>query len=135
MARVSKKAGEAVYIHELAGILASRRTHLDGVGAKQRCVVREEKRRRRTEHPGGTITRANRVIYLRRMLEELAWTQQLPALTHLLGRDDVPRKEHYGPVELDRGIGIRYIIRSSCRQPSATKPSACRKRPAGVRWR
>jgi integrase len=37
------------------------------------------------------------VIYLRRMLEELAWTQQLPALAHLLGRDDVPRKEHHLP--------------------------------------
>ena len=47
--------------------------------------------------PLATITRANYVIYLRRMLEELAWTQQLPALTHLLGRDDVPRKEHHLP--------------------------------------
>jgi site-specific recombinase XerD len=47
--------------------------------------------------PLATITRANRVIYLRRMLEELAWTQQLPALAHLLGRDDVPRKEHHLP--------------------------------------
>src|SRR5204863_7480740 len=28
--------------------------------------------------PLATITRANYVIYLRRMLEELAWTQQLP---------------------------------------------------------
>jgi hypothetical protein len=37
------------------------------------------------------------VIYLRRVLEELAWTQQLPALAHLLGRDDVPRKEHHLP--------------------------------------
>jgi integrase len=34
---------------------------------------------------------------LRRMLEELAWTEQLPALAHLLGRDDVPRKEHRLP--------------------------------------
>jgi integrase len=47
--------------------------------------------------PLATITRANRVICLRRMLEELAWTQQLPALAHLLGRDDVPRKEHHLP--------------------------------------
>jgi integrase len=47
--------------------------------------------------PLATITRANRVIYLRRMLEELAWTQQLPALAHLLGRDDVPCKEHHLP--------------------------------------
>jgi integrase len=52
----------------------------------------------RSHHPPlATITRANRVIYLRRMLEELAWTQQLPALAHLLGRDDVPRKEHHLP--------------------------------------
>lgn len=47
--------------------------------------------------PLAAITRANRVIYLRCMLEELAWTQQLPALAHLLGRDDVPRKEHHLP--------------------------------------
>jgi site-specific recombinase XerD len=47
--------------------------------------------------PLATITRANRVIYMRRILEELAWTQQLPALAHLLGRDDVPRKEHHLP--------------------------------------
>lgn len=47
--------------------------------------------------PLATITRANRVIYLRCMLEELAWTQQLPALAHLLGRDDVPHKEHHLP--------------------------------------
>ncbi len=47
--------------------------------------------------PLASITRANRVIYLRRMLEELAWVQQLPALAHLLGRDDIPRKEHHLP--------------------------------------
>ena len=47
--------------------------------------------------PLATITRANYVIYLRCMLEELAWTQQLPALAHLLGRGDVPRTEHHLP--------------------------------------
>jgi site-specific recombinase XerD len=47
--------------------------------------------------PLATITRSNYVIYLRRMLEELAWTQQLPTLAHLLGRDDVPRREHHLP--------------------------------------
>jgi integrase len=47
--------------------------------------------------PFNTIYRANHVIYLRRLLEELAWTQQLPALAHLLGRDDVPHKEHRLP--------------------------------------
>ncbi len=52
----------------------------------------------RSRHPPmATITRANYVIYMRRMLEDLAWTQQLPALAHLLGRDDVPRKDHHLP--------------------------------------
>jgi integrase len=52
----------------------------------------------RSHHPPlATQTRAVYVIYLRRMLDELAWTQQLPALAHLLGRDDVPRKEHRLP--------------------------------------
>lgn len=52
----------------------------------------------RSQHPPrATITRANYVIYLRRLLEELAWTQHLPDLAHLLGRDDVPRKEHHLP--------------------------------------
>jgi site-specific recombinase XerD len=31
------------------------------------------------------------------MLDELAWTQQLPALAHLLARDDIPRKERHLP--------------------------------------
>jgi integrase len=47
--------------------------------------------------PLATITRANRVIGLRRLLEELAWTQHIPDLVHLLGCDDVPRKEHHLP--------------------------------------
>ena len=47
--------------------------------------------------PLATITRANYVIYLRCMLEELAWTHQLPALAHLLARGDVPRTEHHLP--------------------------------------
>jgi site-specific recombinase XerD len=52
----------------------------------------------RSHHPPlANQTRAIYVIYLRRMLEELAWTQQLPALAHLLGCDDVPRKEHHLP--------------------------------------
>jgi integrase len=37
------------------------------------------------------------VIHLRRMLEELAWTQQLPALAHLLVPDDIPRGDHCLP--------------------------------------
>ena len=52
----------------------------------------------RSHHPPfATVTRANHVIYLRRLLEELAWTQHLPDLAHLLGRDDMPRKERHLP--------------------------------------
>jgi site-specific recombinase XerD len=52
----------------------------------------------RSHHPPlARQTRAIHVMNLRRMLEELAWTEQLPALAHLLGRDDVPRKEHRLP--------------------------------------
>ena len=52
----------------------------------------------RSHNPSrAAITRARHVIYLRRTLEELAWTQQLPALAHLLVRDDVPRAEHCLP--------------------------------------
>ena len=47
--------------------------------------------------PLATVTRANYVMYLRCMLDELAWTEQLPALAHLLRRDDIPRKERHLP--------------------------------------
>ena len=47
--------------------------------------------------PLAAHTRARYVIHLRRMLEELAWTQQIPALTHLLAPDDVPPGEHRLP--------------------------------------
>lgn len=47
--------------------------------------------------PLASQTRAIQVMNLRRMLEDLAWTEQRPALAHLLGRDDVPRKEHRLP--------------------------------------
>jgi integrase len=52
----------------------------------------------RSHHPPlANQTRAVHVMNLRRMLEELAWTEELPVLAHLLGRDDVPRKEHRLP--------------------------------------
>jgi site-specific recombinase XerD len=47
--------------------------------------------------PRSAISRARYVIYLRRMMEELAWTQQLPSLAHLLVPDDIPRRERCLP--------------------------------------
>jgi integrase len=49
------------------------------------------------EPPFAKYTLVARIVRLRRLLEELAWTQQLPALTHLLGRDDIPRRDHHLP--------------------------------------
>jgi hypothetical protein len=47
--------------------------------------------------PYAKFTLVLRIVRLRRLLDELAWTQQLPALAHLLGRDDVPRRDHLLP--------------------------------------
>jgi site-specific recombinase XerD len=47
--------------------------------------------------PLAKITFIKRVIQLRRLLEELAWSEQLPALIYLLGRDDIPRKDRHLP--------------------------------------
>jgi site-specific recombinase XerD len=47
--------------------------------------------------PLAKFTLAVRIVRLRRVLDELAWNQQLPALAHLLGRDDVPRRDHHLP--------------------------------------
>ena len=44
-------------------------------------------------HHLAKITIAIRVTFLHRMLEDLAWSQQIPTLAHLLSRADVPRRE------------------------------------------
>jgi integrase len=50
--------------------------------------------------PLAKITLVNRVMRLHRLLEDLAWTEQLPALARLLTADDVPRRDHYLPRSL-----------------------------------
>jgi site-specific recombinase XerD len=47
--------------------------------------------------PLARISLATRVVYLHRLLEELAWTEQIPTLTRLLSREDVPRRERTLP--------------------------------------
>jgi len=47
--------------------------------------------------PLSNNTYARLVIRLRRLFEELAWTQQLPTLVHLLIPDDIPRMHHFLP--------------------------------------
>jgi integrase len=47
--------------------------------------------------PLATITYSIRLLHLRRMLEELAWTEDLPNLTRLVLRQDTPHHEQYLP--------------------------------------
>jgi site-specific recombinase XerD len=58
--------------------------------------------------PLATVTYTIHLFHLRRMLEELAWTEDLPVLARLVLRQDTPRKEHYLPrpltVDQDRLI-------------------------------
>jgi integrase len=65
--------------------------------------------------PLAKFTLAARIVRLRRLLEELAWTQQLPALAHLLGRDDVPRRDHLLPRPLTPEQDQRIQEELQCR--------------------
>jgi len=47
--------------------------------------------------PLATITYTIHLYHLRRMLEELAWTEDIPNLTRLVLRQDPPHHEHYLP--------------------------------------
>src|SRR6266851_5446112 len=46
---------------------------------------------------GAQYPQAHSLQHLRRLLEELAWTEDLPALARLILRQDTPRQEHYLP--------------------------------------
>jgi hypothetical protein len=47
--------------------------------------------------PLAKITIALRVTFLHRMLQDLAWNEQIPTLAHLLSRADVPRRDENSP--------------------------------------
>src|SRR6185295_10469793 len=47
--------------------------------------------------PLAKITIVIRVTFLKRMLEDLAWNEQIPALAHLLSRADIPRRDETFP--------------------------------------
>jgi integrase len=47
--------------------------------------------------PLATVTYTIHLYHLRRMLEELAWTEDLPVLARLVLRRDTPRQKHYLP--------------------------------------
>ncbi len=42
-------------------------------------------------------TRSIVIVRLRRMFEDLAWTQHMPNLAHLIRSDDIPRRERKLP--------------------------------------
>jgi integrase len=52
---------------------------------------------RSNQPPLATITYSIRLLHLRRMFEELAWTEDLPNLTRLVLRQDTPHHEQYLP--------------------------------------
>ena len=47
--------------------------------------------------PLATGTYTIHLFHLRRLLEELAWTENLPVLARLVLREDTPRQDHYLP--------------------------------------
>jgi hypothetical protein len=69
--------------------------------------------------PLSNSTHAQLVIRLRRLFEELAWTQQFPALSRLLIPDDIPRKYHILPrpltLEQDQLIQTELLRRNDLR--------------------
>src|SRR5580700_3245038 len=52
---------------------------------------------RARQPPLATITYYIHLTHLRCMLQELAWTEELPALARLILRQDTPRAKHYLP--------------------------------------
>jgi integrase len=65
--------------------------------------------------PLAKITLVIRITYLHRMLEDLAWTEQIPSLEHLLSRADVPRRDQISPrpllPEQDQRIQMELLRR------------------------
>jgi integrase len=47
--------------------------------------------------PLANKTRAVAIVHLRRIFEDLSWTQRIPALSHLITGDDIPRRERKLP--------------------------------------
>jgi len=72
--------------------------------------------------PLATVTYTIHLFHLRRMLEELAWTEDLPALNRLVLRQDTPRREHYlpRPLTLDQdGLIQQELLRRDDRYSNA----------------
>ena len=65
--------------------------------------------------PLARVTYAHHLIRLRRIFEEMAWTQAIPDLTHLVRPDDIPRPDQYLPrpltVEQDQLIQQELLRR------------------------
>ena len=72
--------------------------------------------------PLATITYTIHLFHLRRMLEELAWAEDLPILTRLVLRQDTPRQEHYlpRPLTVDQDQIIQHeLLRRDDRNSNA----------------
>jgi hypothetical protein len=72
--------------------------------------------------PLATVTYSIHLFHLRRMLEELAWTEDLPALVRLVLRQDIPRQEQYlpRPIPTDQDTMIQQeLLRRDDRNSNA----------------
>jgi integrase len=72
--------------------------------------------------PLSKVTVGHHVIRLRRILEELAWSKQIPLLTHLIRADDIPRTDQCLPrpltAEQDQLI-LQELLRRDDRDSNA----------------
>src|SRR6266436_1494622 len=72
--------------------------------------------------PLATVTYTIHLFHLRRMFEELAWTEDLPVLARLVLRQDTPRQEHYlpRPLTVDQdGLIQQELLRRDDRDSNA----------------
>jgi site-specific recombinase XerD len=73
-------------------------------------------RMRAQNPPLATATCIGRLIVLRAIFNELAWTSQLPELAHLLRREDIPRAPHRLPrsltAEQDQILQQEFLCRN-----------------------
>ena len=93
----------------VSGYRATFRRFLHYLGAKHPEILRLEQLRRDPHvlgwlaetrahvPPLAKSTIATQILYLHRLLEDVAFTRQIPSLTHLLSREDAPRPERKLP--------------------------------------
>ena len=81
--------------------------------------------------PLATVTYTIHLFHLRRMFEELAWTEDLPVLVRLILHQDTPRPEHYLPRPLT--VDQDRLVQGGQQAPGGACSAA--NRSSRFRWR